>query len=77
VAQSERAIDRAARAKAEKSGFGAKAWCFIFGHHEDVWQVEVSYQFDPPVILGGREVSDTGPIPEERKWCRRCGKILW
>jgi hypothetical protein len=77
VAQGERALDRAARAKAEKGDFRSKVLCFFIGHYEEHWQIEVNYQFDPPVILGGLEMSESGPVPESRKWCRRCGKILW
>lgn len=76
MAESNRAVRGKARQKAERTGLRQKICCFVWGHDHDLWELEVTQRFDPPVVLAGEVVSELGPVPSEEKWCRRCGKIL-
>jgi hypothetical protein len=77
MAESDRTLRGEARNPLEKTGFGQKVWCFVFGHDEENWELEVNYQFDPPVVLGGDLVSELGPAMEAEAFCGRCGKLFW
>lgn len=77
MAEGDRTLRGEARTPREKTGFGQKVWCFVFGHDEENWEIEVNYRFDPPVTLSGAEVSEVGPISETEAFCGRCGKLPW